>query len=74
MLPLWSKKLAKLVTVLSRSQGNMILEPKLLLLTLMVTLGRLYLRQRSLPVAKRGRCVNYARLDFNKASPLPEDH
>ncbi len=52
----------------------MILEPKLLLLTLMVTLGRLYLRQRSLPVAKRGRCVNYARLDFNKASPLPEDH
>ena len=52
MLPLWSKKPAKLVTGLSRSQGNMILEPKLSLLTLMVTLGRLYLRQRSLPVAK----------------------
>ena len=45
----------------------MILEPKLSLLTLMVTLGPLYLRQRSLPVAKRGRCVNYARSDFNKA-------
>jgi hypothetical protein len=51
-LPLWSKKLAKLVTGLSRSQGNMILAPKLSLLTLMVTLGRLYLRRRSLPVAK----------------------
>ena len=74
MLPLWSKKPAKLVTGLSRSQENMILAPKLLLPTLMVTLGRLYLRQTSLPVAKRGRCVNYARLDFNKASPLPEDH
>jgi hypothetical protein len=30
----------------------MILAPKLSLLTLMVTLGRLYLRRRSLPVAK----------------------
>ena len=27
----------------------------------MVTLGRLYLRRRTLPVAKTGRCVNYAR-------------
>jgi len=36
-------------------------EPKLSLLTLMVTLGRLYLRRRTLPVAKTGRCVNYAR-------------
>src|SRR5271166_5392502 len=73
-LRLWSKRPARPGTGSSRSQGNMILAPKHLLLTRMATLGRLYLRQRSLPVAKRDRCVNYTRLDFNKASPLPEDH
>jgi hypothetical protein len=60
----------------------MILAPKYSLLTLIVTFGRSYLLRRLLPTTKvqpvaldRARnAVPDTRLDFNKASPLPEDH
>ncbi len=47
-----AKRPARPGTGLSRSQENMILVPKLSLLTLMVTLERLYLRRRPLPASK----------------------
>jgi hypothetical protein len=65
----------------------MILALKHSLLTLMVIPGHLYLRRKSLPVAKRQELGMYLHRncvksfvqgsqcsDFNRASPLPEDH